>query len=402
MTVFKTCSKIAKKRISSYITYLVIFISLAIFLTSIISNEDNNIFEATKAKYAIMNNDKTSSLVSGLEEYLFSIGEEVEIEDNKEAIQDGAFYNAYDYILFIPEGFSESFINGERDELEYYAPPDSAIGFYSNSLVNNYLNLYSNYLKAGFSDQEEIKNLVLSDLDNSTEVEKKSYADSKNIPISYKTYSGFTAYITLLLATFNIGIIYLNFKKPEIRMKNLASPIKSISVNLQVLLFCVFSSIIIWLIINTIGILLNFSALSNVDFRFLGLTLINSLLMTFIALSLGLLISNIAKSYNTVSAVGNFISLILSFLGGVFLPLEYMGETVLNVAKLTPTYWYISSLDSISTLSSFSLESLNPVLLGFFIQIVFTLTFISLSLAIGKYKDRHNEDFSTLKTEIET
>ena len=46
--------------------------------------------------------------------------------------------------------------------------------------------------------------------------------------------------------------------------------------------------------------------------------------------------------------ITNVVSLSLSFLGGVFVPLEVMGENVKAVSRFLPTYWYSTAVNAIT------------------------------------------------------
>ena len=47
------------------------------------------------------------------------------------------------------------------------------------------------------------------------------------------------------------------------------------------------------------------------------------------------------KKAETVSMVSNVIALGMSFLSGVFVPIEFLGDGIIKVAHFLPAYWYI-------------------------------------------------------------
>ena len=90
-----------------------------------------------------------------------------------------------------------------------------------------------------------------------------------------------------------------------------------------------------------------------------------------VCLSIAFVASVLTKSANMQNAVGNFVALALSFLGGAFVPLELLGYSVLAVAHFVPTFWYTSALGEIVSLSSFSAETLSPIFMDMLIQLGF-------------------------------
>ena len=50
-----------------------------------------------------------------------------------------------DYILIVPQGFTDDFLNGGTMQLQQAAVPDGAAGVYTDQLVNQYLRLLTSY-----------------------------------------------------------------------------------------------------------------------------------------------------------------------------------------------------------------------------------------------------------------
>jgi hypothetical protein len=52
----------------------------------------------------------------------------------------------------------------------------------------------------------------------------------------------------------------------------------------------------------------------------------------------------------------------LSFISGVFVPQQLLGNTVQTIASFTPIYWYVKASNDIHNLIIFSSENLKPIL----------------------------------------
>jgi ABC-2 type transport system permease protein len=92
------------------------------------------------------------------------------------------------------------------------------------------------------------------------------------------------------------------------------------------------------------------------------------------------------RSRNVQNGVTNVISLGLSFFSGIFVPLDQMTDSVLSVARFTPTYWYVKNTDDIASLSSFTSASLSPIFISMLIQLGFAVAFLGVALVIAKQK----------------
>jgi ABC-type multidrug transport system permease subunit len=75
----------------------------------------------------------------------------------------------------------------------------------------------------------------------------------------------------------------------------------------------------------------------------------------------------------------NIITIAFAFLGGIFVPLELLGEDVKNVGRLLPTYWYAVGLEKIENGSA-----LSDIASCFGMQAVFGVFCLAAGLAISR------------------
>lgn len=87
-----------------------------------------------------------------------------------------------------------------------------------------------------------------------------------------------------------------------------------------------------------------------------------------------------------MSAAANVVALGCSFISGVFVPQEMLGDTVLNIASFTPTYWYIKANSAIAETVEFSFKNLTPIYTDMLIMLAFAVACIAVALVIMKQK----------------
>ena len=102
------------------------------------------------------------------------------------------------------------------------------------------------------------------------------------------------------------------------------------------------------------------------------------------ALSVGFLIANLTTNKEAALGIVNVISLGTSFLCGAFLPTELMNDTVLKIAHILPSYYYINTNERLKYIDEFKLDTLKPLFLNTGIVLAFTIVFITLSIIIAK------------------
>ena len=104
MTVYKKYLKIASTYALLILAYSAIFLGLAIFAGTY--NSTSTDYESMDVKVAIVNRDKNTELIKGFKEYIKNHGELVSLKDNDEALRDALFYRNVDYIMIIPENYT--------------------------------------------------------------------------------------------------------------------------------------------------------------------------------------------------------------------------------------------------------------------------------------------------------
>lgn len=402
MRVFNTCIRIVKRRSAALIIYFVIFAALSVVMTNLSVDKYSTDFVASKPAYTVINRDQESPLTQGVRELLARYGEEVLLADEEEELKDAAFYHASDYILMIPLGFSESFGSENSLKLETMTTPDSAKGYYLDSLVNQYMNLADSWriLHPEWTEQQ-IVDTVLQDLSKGADVEIRQFGSTQPVSQQVQIFYMLNSYIMLVFSVLSLSILFMAFRKPDLHMRNLCSPLTSRSMNLQIGLCGMLLGTLFWILLTILGLFLYGGRLEGTDPRSLLLLMLNSFLFLLVSLSIGLLAGNFIKSGNSQNAAANFLSLGMSFLGGAFVPLDMLGAGMLQVARFVPTYWYITALNKICSLSSFTASSMKEIWQAMAVQIGFAVAILCVSLVLSKYMGQSEKNFGAVRTEVE-
>jgi len=402
MKVFRACIIIFKRRIASFALYFGIFITLSIVIPALSEEQFNTDFSTLKPSFTIINRDEDSQLTDGLLSYLRTHGNEVVLEDEKSALQDAAFFHATDYIVFLPPGFKDSFISRNHMTLEKVTTTATARGYYVDSMVNQYLNLARVYLAAGDEmSEEDIVSAVLGDLSLQAIAERKHFGEGTPLAMSYLIYSRMLPYILLVLNILCVTNIMMVFRRPDLRMRNLCTPLRPRSFSGQQILCCGLLSVMAWLLMSVTGFILYGSNLTGVDSRIIALILLNTLTFTFVALSIATLTGSFARGVNAQNAAANVVGLGLCFLGGVFVPLEFFGPGLMAVSRFLPTYWNVTALNDIGALTSFTSDTLLPIWQSILIQLAFAAAFFCVALVLSKHLNQSERSFGSVQTEIE-
>ncbi len=389
MQVYKAYFKIIKKNIGQLSIYLIIFLLFAIIFGKVSTSPKDTDFESTKVNISIINKDENSKLISGLTDYLKENANIVDVGTSKEDLQDALFFREAEYIITIPKGFTKEILKGNKDiNIEKTVIPNSTSEIYMDNLINRYLNTVKMYTSTidNISQAKLVSN-VNKDLSHTTDVKIKTYDNDYSNNASCANYYNFFAYSMFAVLILGISLVMISFNNKDLKRRNLASSLSMKNMNIQMVFANITYALVVWFVM----IIASFIIFKNYMFTINGLlSLLNSFVFTLAALSISILISNLVTSRNALSAVVNVIALGSCFISGVFVPQQYLGDTVLSIAKFNPTYWYVKANDDIAILVNYSNENMRPIFMSMIIVLGFALAVYAVTLVVIKQKRLSN------------
>lgn len=385
MTVFNLYFKILKKYRKSIA--IPIFICLAISLNFIQVNQDSSSsshYTETKTPTAIISQED-SPLVEGLKQYLSDYAAFIPME--KEEVKDALFFRQVEYVIFIPSGFYEQFMKGEDVTLSKQAIEQSFGSVKMDNRIETYLNTWQAYHQAipelSAKELEEKTTSVLSEQVNVSTIQSES-DNSKRM----NRYYNISEYSTLCSLISGMVIVLHVLNKTDLKKRMLCSPMKAKHRNVQLVLANFIFAFAIFLINVVVAMVLYKQAVFSPYGFWLSA---NLFVFTITTMCIGLLIAELISSREAQTAVTNVVALSMCFLSGAFVPQELMGESVRNLAKFTPGYWFVEANDRLSEFNSFSYTHMKEIFQNFAIVLCFGIAFLSVSLLIGKQKSENGK-----------
>ncbi len=376
MQVYKCFMRILKKRAWSIVMYMGIFITLCVLTSSQGKEAEEIKFEASKYNFAMFDQDQ-SELSQGLTDYLSGQNTLVKLKDEAEVIQDEIYNRNIHCALRIRNGFGEAAVRGQGAEMiEITAVPGTVFGEAFTQTIQGYMGVLSSYLQGGFSAGEAIDRTKEA-MKLSTSV---SLTDRGNDGAYSKLYYFFKylAYIYLVVCIEALGPVLITFRKKEVRERIISSPYPVGRSSLEQYA----GMITLGVILVAVHVLM-LLALRVPFFSYQGmLFLFNEL--SYLAVSMGIvfLIGQVVTGTTILSMIANVVGLGSSFLGGVFVPLELMGDQVVAAAHILPSYWYVRACQLIDRLGGAGSPAPAFVCMG--IQILFAAALICIGLAYSK------------------
>ena len=382
MTVFKTFFRIVNKLKPTIILYTALLIIFGAFN---MKTRDNNInFVNSKPDILIINQDVNKGLTKNLIDYMKKNSNIVKIENNEEKINDALFYREVSYVIYIPKDYRKNVLLGKNPKLDI-KKTDEYDAHLSEMMLKRYIKLQNIYNKEAGSEDELIT-LINDNINDDVNVKITSKVDtSKTYNIAY--YFNFASYSILAIIIYIICLVLCSFKEESISKRINISSINYKSHNNKILLASIVFSSIVCLLFVIIGV----TIVGDIMFSIRGLiSIINSFIFTFCALTLSILISSITNNKNAISGIVNVIALGSAFLCGAFVPAEYLPSSVLNFAHILPAYYYINSNDLLKNIDVINISSMHPIIINMVIIIIFSILFIILNNIVTRKKRKSN------------
>lgn len=382
MTVFKTFFRIVNKLKPTIILYTALLI---IFGAVNMKTSDNNInFVNSKPDILIINQDVNKGLTKNLIDYMKKNSNIVKVENNEEKINDSLFYREVSYVIYIPKDYRKNVLLGNNPKLDI-KKTDEYDAHLSEMMLKRYIKLQNIYNKEAGSEDELIT-LINDNINDDVNVKITSKVDtSKTYNIAY--YFNFASYSILAIIIYIICLVLCSFKEESISKRINISSINYKSHNNKILLASIVFSSIVWLLFVIIGVIV----VDDIMFSLRGLiSIINSLIFTFCALTLSILISSLTNNKNAISGIVNVIALGSAFLCGAFVPAEYLPSSVLNFAHILPAYYYINSNDLLKNIDVINISSMHSIIINTIIIIMFSILFIILNNVVTRKKRKAN------------
>lgn len=383
MQVFKVYFKIIQKNLPQMLIYLVVFVALAAMFTNFSPTTVIEDFTETKISIAIINEDTGAEFAERFADYLKEHTVVKEVGSEKDQLMDALFFREVSYILRIPKGFSDSFLSGDNARpLQRSVSPDSTSSVQVDYIINRYLSLATLYNKSlPDLNARELAQYITGDLAKEADTRLSTKQEVKKSD-SLLFYFRYYAYSIMAIMVLGVTSIMMVFGQKDIKRRNYASPVKNLSINLQLVLGNLVFASVTWAVMSGFGFVLYPNEISA---KTIVPLLLNSFVYTLVCLALSLFCGNLIKSKNAQSALANVMALGLCFISGVFVPQELLGTTVMRIASFTPTYWYVSAVKEMS--DGFTRQGVIAML----VQFGFAVAFISVSLAISRYRSTSDQ-----------
>lgn len=398
MQVFKCALRVMRAQIIFPLIYIVGLSFMGVFMAQSFDFENaEETFSPERGAYAVIDRDG-SELSAGITTHLAAQGDEVAVADSPRAFQDAVAKGTVNYLLIVPEGFGEDFVRAARageelPQMETVFSYYSMEGAYLDEGVNSYLSCARTLaLTDPSATLAHIAEESLAVASAKAEAFILPSANARSAADRFAFYLQWSTYTSFAGITVCIGMLTSTLGRSDVRRRNLASPLRFASYNLQLALACALATLFAWGWVFGLGLIAFPEAVAQMSTAALGWCAISLAGFCLIPLGLGYLLGQLGANGFIANAVGNICGLVASFFGGAWISLDLMTPEVLALAHCLPGYWYCTACQQAAHLSAApSLDALAPVLQCIGVMLLFALALFCVALVVGKMRTRTSE-----------
>lgn len=381
MTIFKTILQILKKNKGNLIVGVIVTMFITMFYALDLASNNE---ELSGAKISIVSKDH-SKVEKELIDYLSKHHTIVKLKDNSERTMDDALYfEKIDYILEIPQNFSEKLNEGKVVKLKSKTRPATFSKSLVDSTVNNFLNTYLTYQK----QMPELNESTILKQTRKT-IEKKgkiqfdnTYHKKRERSLIGKIYN-LLAYGLFISIFGGYAAVNLSFNKDEIYRRNKCSPFSRRKLSNYIFLGNLIYAIFCWVLF--VGFVVGITK-GGIN-QFTGFFVLNALLFFVTILTFSILVTSLIQSEDAISGINSIFIMGSCFIGGIFVPDEYLPAVVSKVATFTPTYWFAQNNELIGKTIVFDKTFFNEFIKQTGIMLSFACIFWIIHLVSMREKE---------------
>ena len=377
MQVFKAFFKLVGKYKVGLFLYFALCALMTVLVASQYNSDDKESSFASNSYSVIVKDNDNTELSKAIVDYL-KTQHKVEFHDyTQDEIKDLIYSEFYTAYVEIPEGFMDKHQDDDALQIKTLYDTGKASGSFVVLQLDSFVQGILRYENAGFNIDDAIRNTKEAvETDNFVELNtKKDDSDSNS-----KLYSLFLfiPYGIMSMVLWCVLPVVLRFSNKDIKSRTAISSISSHERTLALFL----GSTIVCVFVYILMLILSGCFLKEYLFttkwylaalNLLVFSLVNGAFLMFIA-------SFPSKSMlKAKDVLINIITIAFSFLGGIFVPLELLGDDVRNVGRFLPTYWYAVGLQKIEAGYSFA-----DVSSCFGMQAIFGVFCLAAGLAISR------------------
>lgn len=392
MSTFRSALRVAWRHPVYLVSYLAIVSLMGVLVGRLVADQaaaTPSSYEPVRASVAVVDKDG-SDLSRAFASWAGGRFDLVETDGTQE-VQDALARSLADCVLVLPQGFGQELLDAARagDDLpgvQATYGTDVQTGVLAAQEASQWASLAGSAAAlepdAGASAVGELATQAMGQRADVATLTSADAGDARTAA-GATTYFNFSAYPIMSSVVVTVGLVLSVFSESEVRRRQGCAPVSPALLDASLLGGCLVLALGAWAWTSVLGLAVFADELSDVPAANLALLLVAQLAISLTPLSLAFALSRLGLREQGLNAAGNIGGMVLTFLGGAWVPLSLMGEEVCTVAHFVPTYWVSDAVTTLLGTGALTASDLARVGTDIGVATLFAVAIAALGLALS-------------------
>lgn len=200
-----------------------------------------------------------------------------------------------------------------------------------------------------------------------------------------ESYFNFGAYAIISSVIVSVGLVFSGMNEPERVRRMDAGPISERRRSLAVFAAAAVLTVCIWFVSSMMGVVGFAGAVAEVGVGRVCLALAATFALACTPLAVGFALSSLGAREELLNGVGNLLGMLMTFLGGAWMPLSLMGSAVQTVAHFVPTFWVNDAIGK-ALAADLTFTVLGDIACDLGVTVLFAAAIAAVGLALTRAK----------------
>ncbi len=397
MSTFKAALRVAAAHPLYIIIYTVVVSLMGAFIAQMVGavpgTSAGEVYEPYAASVAVVDRDG-SALSRSFARYLGERYELADVADDADEQQDAVATGRADCIFFIPKGFGADLLAAARSGSEFPQAEEAyGVSTQASALVGSDAAHWVSLAGSAAAlepqaDAERVIELTETSADAAADVRihatagKSSAADQLSVFLRFESYAITSSVIVC------VGLVLSALSEPDVRRRLEAGPQTPRSRAGGMLVSCLVLTLGVCVVSAAVGLIALHDAVASLVAWQVVLAFCANLVFGLVPLAIAFLCSGLGAREEVLNACGNILGMVMSFMGGAWVPLSFMGATVVTAAHFFPTFWTNDAIVAVLSASAPTGSVLATYLTDVGITALFAIAIAAVALALSRNRQR--------------
>lgn len=395
MRIFRSALGIALGHPIYLVMYVLFLGVIGCFISGSTSYVDDGgaTYERARAAVAVIDRDG-SALSADLTEHLSWTQDLVDVADEELALQDALAKSLVDMVIIIPKGYGDELLEAARSGEEL---PELAVSYggytQAAALAEEDALRWASLAAAAAALEPEASAAQVADRATSAAGERANVAVadlgiSRGAAYPLKMQLSFSTYSITCSIVVCAGLVLSRFGEPSLKSRMLVAPVRPGRLSAGVLGACAVLTLGVWAANAVIAVLATGVLMAGVSLVNVALALAAVLAYALVPLAAAFFLAQLGLRESALNAVGNIVGMVMSFMGGAWVPVEMLGDTMQHLARCAPTFWTNEAVTVVLSAPSITPEVLAQVGMGVGVTALFAAALLAMGFAAGNVRRR--------------